>query len=223
MAATIDSYQLSSSSIPGDAHGSCSSVVPASSPCRPLTARHPRPIPNSYWATPALLACEYPWCPGSVSPKLDALLNAGVRAFIDLTEPGELRPYAASALVARAEALGIDPTTISYSNFPIPDRKCPKSRGYMHAILAALAQFTQEGKITAVHCRGGIGRTGMVVGCWLVSSGAAKDGEEALGMIAREWATVEKCKRFPCSPETGAQFEFVRTWRMSKTRNVAAC
>lgn len=40
--------------------------------------------------------------------------------------------------------------------------------------------------------------------------GVAKDGDEALKMIAEEWKTVEKCRRFPCSPETGPQFEFVR-------------
>ena len=37
----------------------------------------------------------------------------------------------------------------------------------------------------------------------------AKDGAEALAIIAREWKSVEKCKRYPHSPETGAQFDFV--------------
>jgi hypothetical protein len=63
--------------------------------------------------------------------------------------------------------------------------------------------------------RGGIGRTGMVVGSWLVESRIAKNGEEALSIIAQEWKNVEKCRRFPHSPETGPQFEFVRTYRRS--------
>jgi hypothetical protein len=52
----------------------------------------------------------------------------------------------------------------------------------------------------------------MVIGCWLVQSGIANDGDEALQIIAKEWSTVEKCKRFPHSPETGPQFEFVQRW-----------
>lgn len=180
---------------------------------RPLSAVCPRPIPNSYWATPLLLACEYPWTPKNpYKPKLDALLKAGVRTFIDLTECGELSPYV-GVLSARAARLGIDTTTIQYHRFPIRDRSLPESVSYMFRVLDILRDNERRGRISAVHCRGGIGRTGMVVGCWLVESGLAGDGEEALDIIAREWRTVEKCTRFPHSPETGPQFEFVRNFQ----------
>jgi len=173
-----------------------------------------RPIPNSYWATPLLLACEYPWCPGPVATrqKIDALLAAGVRTFIDLTEVDELVSYH-SYLAQRAEIMGLD--DIEYHRFPIPDRSLPASVQYMREILMELQDNHQRGRISAVHCRGGIGRTGMVVGCWLVESGIAQNGEEALSMIAKEWKKVEKCRRFPHSPETGPQFEFVRTYSSS--------
>ena len=173
-----------------------------------------RPIPNSYWATPLLLACEYPWSPfeRSTVQKLDKLLAAGVRTFIDLTECGELSPYHPH-LPALVSAHGIDPSEIEYHQCPIHDRSLPESRDYMFQILGVLRDNQQRGRISAVHCRGGIGRTGMVVGCWLVESETAKSGEEALHMIAREWKTVEKYKRYPNSPETGPQFEFVRTFR----------
>ncbi|KAJ3727249.1 protein-tyrosine phosphatase-like protein [Lentinula guzmanii] len=178
----------------------------------PLNAVCPRPIPNSYWATPLLLACEYPWSPKNpYKPKLDALLKAGVRTFIDLTECGELKPYS-NILCGRATLLGIDPSTIEYYNFPIRDRSLPQSVEYMNSVLDVLRDNQVRGRISAVHCRGGIGRTGMVIGCWLVQSGIAKDGDEALHIIAKEWSTVEKCKRFPHSPETGPQFEFVQRW-----------
>jgi len=183
----------------------------------PLTAVCPRPIPNSYWATPLLLACEYPWTPKNPSkPKLDALLKAGVRTFIDLTECGELSPYAPSQLLMRADLLRIDTRTIEYHRFPIRDRSLPESVEYMYRIMDVLRDNEERGRISAVHCRGGIGRTGMAVGCWLVESGLAKDGAEALRIIAREWATVEKCKRFPHSPETGPQFEFVLNFQAER-------
>ncbi|KAJ8508071.1 hypothetical protein ONZ45_g2579 [Pleurotus djamor] len=185
----------------------------------PLTAMYPRPIPNSYWATPLLLACEYPWTPKVLIPcrqKLDALLKAGVRTFIDLTECGELSPYA-DTLATRAAALGIATSAIEYHRFPIRDRSLPDSIDHMNQIFAVLRDNEKRGRVSAVHCRGGIGRTGLVVGCWLVQSGIAKDGIEALNIIAREWRTVEKCKRFPHSPETGPQFEFVRDFQRTQT------
>lgn len=116
-----------------------------------------RPIPNSYWATPLLLACEYPWCPGVVKQKIEALLVAGVQTFIDLTEVDELLAYR-SYLSTRTEAMGL--TDIEYHRFPIVDRSLPSSLEYMRNILAVLKDNEQRGRITAVHCRGGIGRTG---------------------------------------------------------------
>ncbi|GLB36829.1 putative dual specificity phosphatase, catalytic domain [Lyophyllum shimeji] len=176
---------------------------------RPLSALRPRPIPNSYWATPHLLACEYPWTPKNPhKPKLDALLRAGVRTFIDLTEAGELIAYR-GVLTARAALLGIDVALIEYHRFPIRDRALPHSLEHMYGVLDVLRDNERRGRVGAVHCRGGIGRTGMVIGCWLVEAGYARDGEEALGIIAREWRTVEKCTRYPHSPETGSQFEYV--------------
>lgn len=186
---------------------------------RPLTAVCARPIPNSYWATPLLLACEYPWTPKNPNkPKVDALLRAGVRTFIDLTECGELVPYS-TILDERCLLLGIDPSTIEYHRFPIRDRCLPESLAHMYLIMDALRDNQRRGRISVVHCRGGIGRTGMVIGCWLVESGMARDGKEALGIIAREWKTVEKCKRYPHSPETGPQFEFVATFHPSPKYN----
>ncbi|THH30760.1 hypothetical protein EUX98_g3427 [Antrodiella citrinella] len=197
-------------------------MAPASqaSPAKRSSLRkRTRPIPNSYWATPLLVACEFPYCPLSptqisrkhTKQKLDALLLAGVQTFIDLTEPHELFPYYPH-LSSRCALLAIDVDSIEYHNFPIRDRSLPDSVEFMRDILTVLRHNELRGRISAVHCRGGIGRTGMVVGCWLVECGVAKDGDDALRIIADEWKMVEKCKRFPCSPETGPQFEFVKSF-----------
>jgi len=170
------------------------------------------PIPNSYWATPYLLACEYPWTP-NCSAKLDALLIAGIRTFVDLTENGELTPYAPHHLSSRATTLGIDISDIEYHRFPIRDRSLPESIDDMHRVLNVLRDNQDRHRFTAVHCRGGIGRTGMVIGCWLVECGQVRNGEEALIAIAHKWQTVEKCTRFPHSPETREQFDFIRKFK----------
>ncbi|KAI0329336.1 phosphatases II [Cubamyces sp. BRFM 1775] len=193
--------------------------VPSAAMSPALNRRDPRPIPNSYWATPYLVACEFPYCPLSPAQiarkhtrqKLDALLLAGVRTFIDLTEKHELRPYWPD-LPQRCIDLGIDPREVVYHNFPIRDRSLPESVEFVRHIMDVLRDNESRGRITAVHCRGGIGRTGLIVGCWLVECGIARDGDDALRMIAEEWKNVEKCVRYPLSPETGPQHEYVRTF-----------
>ena len=76
------------------------------------------PIENCYWVVPGkLLAGEYPRNRNdeSSSEKLSRLIGAGITAFIDLTEEGELEPY--------AQWLG----TASHQRFPIHDASVPDS------------------------------------------------------------------------------------------------
>lgn len=145
------------------------------------------PIPNSYWATPLLCASEYPFSPFHFRPQLDKLLKAGIRTFIDLTEPNELIPYE-SRLRARARAVGIpDSVQLWYYRFPIRDRCTPPEDGETMTRIMSVLQvsvfrfisicyFGDSGTVVrdqecelanrkaVVHCRGGIGRTGTVVG-----------------------------------------------------------
>jgi hypothetical protein len=180
-----------------------------------MSASQPRPIPNSYWATPQLLACEYPGAPtpAAAIPKLDALLAAGIRDFYDLTEARELVPYEA-LLRERAAHAGLDPSAIQYQRFPVRDLDLPTPER-LSAVLAALAASEAAGRRAAVHCWGGIGRTGTVVGCHLVQQHNLS-GPEALAFIAREWQTVAKRDRAPRSPETDAQIAFVRGYKAAR-------
>jgi len=183
----------------------------------------PKPIINSYWATPNLLACEYPYSPGVPTSKLDSLLTAGIRTFIDLTEPNELIPYS-TILKQRAAMLGLgqeEVGSIEYHRFAIPDRCTPASHALVSDVCAVLEDCLSRGRKAAIHCRGGVGRTGTIVGCWLVQSGLAKDGMDALAFIEREWMKVEKSKRFPRSPETGGQEEYVKKFRRMAGRGLS--
>ena len=62
-----------------------------------------------------------------------------------------------------------------------------------------------------MHCYGGIGRTGTVVGCWLIEQGAA--GDDPIATIAELRANIRF--RRP-SPETREQIAFVRDWPAPK-------
>ena len=173
----------------------------------------PRPHANAYWATPLLLATEYPgdFEPNVAAAKLDALLAAGIREFMDLTHPHELVPYEA-LLRERAAAVGLIPDQVRYRRLPIVDMGVP-DEAQLEEILAALHEAELAGRPAVVHCWGGIGRTGTVVGCYLVRHGGAADGEAALARIAAEWATIAKRDRFPESPQTPAQRALVRGFR----------
>lgn len=69
------------------------------------------PFPNSYWLKDGQIVCgEYPRDFDDLEDHegMTALLEAGVRVFVDLTEPGELKPYREIA-IDTAEQLGIHP------------------------------------------------------------------------------------------------------------------
>jgi len=167
----------------------------------------PGPIPNSYWLMDRqLLAGEYPGSsyPDLARTKLEAILNAGIRSFIDLTELRDgLRPYE-NLLEELTLARRID---VHYRRIGVRDMGLPTSE-VMHDILSRIDSEIAAGRPVYLHCWGGIGRTGTVAGCWLVEQGMACDA--ALERITTLRApTPEGWKN---SPETRDQRSFVRAW-----------
>ena len=170
------------------------------------------PLPNSYWILPGrLLAGEYPGDrrPSRAEEKLNLLVDAGIRTFVDLTESHELTPYEAW-LESEADARGL---AVRYQRFPIEDLNVP-TVSRMRDILAEITRAVEAAAPVYVHCWGGIGRTGTVVGCWLVERGHT--GVSALEHLDELGMRSEK-KRRP-SPEMPEQLEFVRTWGTGRRR-----
>jgi hypothetical protein len=168
------------------------------------------PIPQSYWLVPGqILAGEYPasaYSPERARQRIAAFLQHGFDTFIDLTSPGDSQPYK-DLLQHEASEFGLQ---VTYFNFPIPDYSLP-THEQMQTILDHLDQARSTGRKTYLHCQGGIGRTGTVVGCYLVRQGLS--GQAALDQLDEWWQTVPKSARHPHSPETREQEEFVRNWR----------
>jgi protein-tyrosine phosphatase len=166
------------------------------------------PIIESYWVEEnRFLAGEYP---GSYSPNvtrrlMDAFLEAGVNTFIDLTQSHELPPYE-SILKEQAKLYEVN---VSYHRFPIPDHTTPSSET-MTNILNTIDIAINQGGCVYVHCWGGVGRTGMVVGCYLVRHGSTN--EKALAQVNQLFKTRPANQYFPHSPETAPQIEFVLNW-----------
>ena len=162
--------------------------------------------PDCYWVEPGrLVAGEYPadWSERGTRRKLRALLEAGIRTFIDLTEDGELEAYD-HWLLKEAGTLAVE---VTYHRHPVRDLRVPTREG-MRAILALIDDAIANDAPVYVHCWGGIGRTGTVVGCWLVERG--RSGSQALVDIVLLREGIRK--RLLTSPEMPEQRIFVEAW-----------
>jgi len=168
------------------------------------------PMANSYWVVPGRFAAgEYPGHPNPqvAAARLRTLLGAGIDHFIDLTtERDWLEPYAEMA-VQEGRRLGMN---VAHERHPILDMRVPRSPRVASGVLDAIDAALDDGKSVYLHCWGGVGRTGTMVGCWLVRQG--RTGDEALAQVAEWWQGVDKAYRLPHSPQTREQCEYVRNW-----------
>jgi protein-tyrosine phosphatase len=158
------------------------------------------PIPASYWVVPErLLAGEYPGAltEREAAARLAAFHDTGVTSFVDLTEEHEwLPPY--EPLLEK---------DVRFTRRAIVDFGCPTPE-QMSETLDLIDSELQRGEVVYVHCWGGRGRTGTVVGCWLARHGSS--GEEALAKIKSLRQHIPD--RAGPSPETADQRQLVRTW-----------
>lgn len=164
------------------------------------------PIPDSYWVVPGkLMAGEYP---GSAHEedarsKVRKFLAAGVTYFLDLTEEHELEPYD-WLLAEEAVEMG---RRAGYERWPIRDlgtAPLPMTRN----IVDRMDELVAKGHVVYVHCWGGVGRTGTLVGCYLARHGAP--GAQALEQVQMLRAATPKANR--PSPETREQRAVVLGW-----------
>ena len=170
----------------------------------------PRPHGNCYWLIPGrLLAGEYP-APladrADRNSRIDALLDVGMRRFIDLTEEGERGATYAPTLSERAclRSLPVVHHRFAIRDFGVPDA------ALMRTILDAIYVAIAAAEPVYVHCWAGIGRTGTVVGCLLREQGLT--AAEALDVVARKWLSMEKRLLHPSSPEWPRQFALIERW-----------
>ena len=154
---------------------------------------------SSYRVAGRLLAGPYPGShdPAAAARGMRSLADQGVTRFVDLTHPTDgLEPYEA-LLAADARRLA----------HPIVDLGTT-TVAHMTRILDDVDGALAEGRTCYVHCWGGVGRTGTVIGCWLVRHGL--DDGDAIARIAALRREVERADRV--SPETSAQRAMVTAW-----------
>ncbi|MDO8689028.1 MAG: tyrosine-protein phosphatase [Dehalococcoidia bacterium] len=176
------------------------------------------PFPRSYWVLPGkLLAGCYPGDKDVqlAQDKLTGLVQCGIRRAISLMEEGEVDhkgrafvPYAAD-LTRLAGQLG---SRVECVRMPIRDTRVP-TREEMRSILDTIDGAIGENLPVFVHCWGGKGRTGTVVGCYLARHGL-EAGDQALFRIQELRRNDPTCHE--PSPENELQREMVRSWNVGE-------
>lgn len=112
---------------------------------------------------------------------------------VSLVQDHELANLGIAELVNRAQAHGL-----WVVRFGIPDRSIPQDKDAFGTLVQATLEKLRRGENVVVHCRGGLGRAGMLVSCCLVVLGHTPQYAIAQARAAR-----------PGAVETGQQEQFV--------------
>ena len=165
-----------------------------------------------WWVKQAvLLAGPTPAACDRVSSRqfLRFLLDAGVRTFISLQEEDELirkdNPFYHDRLALLAETLGVETACF---RVPITDGTTLNAHT-LRLVLDMMDSSIGQGKPVYVHCMEGHGRTGTVMGCWLVRHGLSGEGALRCLRDLRATDTYLASKR---SPQQPAQDATVKGW-----------
>lgn len=141
-------------------------------------------------------------CPGLEQPlvtDLEALRDQGARGLVTLVEERELSMLGVHSLRQCVEALGM-----RWWHLPVRDMQTPDPHFEKLWTNAGreLREMLAHGSSFAVHCRGGLGRTGMIVARLLVELGSEPQ------------AAIERVRRVrPGAIETRDQEAFVYACR----------
>ncbi len=93
-----------------------------------------------------------------------------------------LTPEEEQALDLAAEAGAAQARGMGFISLPIPDRQVPDSEAGVTTVVEGAGSALSSGKNIAVHCRQGIGRTGLIAACLLISRGV--DPEAAVARLS---------------------------------------
>ncbi len=121
--------------------------------------------------------------------------RSGVDTIVSLLTPQENKDLELSKEPALSQARGL-----LFVSLPVQDRGVPSSWDEASHIVAKASEMLRQGRNVAVHCRQGIGRSGMIAAALLIKEGSAAD--HALKVIS-------EARGLPV-PETPEQVEWVR-------------
>jgi len=180
-------------------------------------------IRNSYWVVPGLIAAgPFPGALEEITYKirLSTFFDAGIRAFINLQELGEMsrskydfvEDYSHQFLFLLEKNGEKEIPEGLMRRFPITDKNVPSIK-LMKNILDEIDKLKADRIPIYIHCWGGIGRTGTVVGCWLLRHGLAERNNVLDKIFDLRRSQVEPSCMAYNSPETEIQERFILDWK----------
>ncbi len=151
------------------------------------------------------MAGEYPASEDSEQTEktIEGLLSLGITCFINLTEVDDGLPEY-EEVVNRLS--GGKATVVRVG---VPDHDIPYSPDDTNAVINLINLEVQNGGKVYMHCYGGVGRTGMMVGCWLARE--AGSGVAGLAKLREVWKLNPKSK-FRQSPDVPQQAQYIAEW-----------
>lgn len=169
---------------------------------RGLTIDLPHVYPLGRVFKGQLFAMPMPSC-DQLEQLMSALRADGIDSVVSLLEHAESKKLGLAEEQSACHA-----AEMQFRQFPIPDFGVPLPEE-LHRLITQLADDLKAGHRIVVHCRGGIGRTGLVCSCILVASGM--DADSAMNLV--------KLKRGRCVPETEAQTNIIRQFAATHPKN----
>lgn len=140
--------------------------------------------PTLYWIegppTRRMAIMSRPRGNEDLQEEIVALARLGVNAIVSMLEPDEVWELGLREEQAHCAAQGF-----SFISLPIPDRGTPRSAQAFIAVIRSLREQVLSGAVLAVHCRAGIGRSGLLMAGLLVAFGHSPAEALAIASSAR--------------------------------------
>jgi protein-tyrosine phosphatase len=153
--------------------------------------------PKLYWIDPSwpgkLAISARPRGGDWLEDEMEGWRQEGVDVVVSLLTKEELPELGLESESESAKRHGL-----RFMNLPIPDRGVPDSSAVAATFLEELRKQLEKGRNAAIHCRQGIGRSGMIAAALLVKQGTSPS--EAMQRVSQI--------RGVSAPETEQQ----RTW-----------
>ena len=162
-----------------------------------------RPTLHSFKVEERIYAGEYPRDreDDKSAIKMKQFARFGITHFIDLTEEGELSPYTRWMT-----------DNMSHLRFPIRDVSIPQSTEKVKELVTTINRILDADPHNKVyiHCWGGVGRTGVIVGC-LLADRQGYDYQQALETLRQLFTDCPK-SAYRWIPETEEQCKFIEKY-----------
>lgn len=174
---------------------------------RRRTIVHQMIQPDIYWLRDAkhirLAIMPRPRSGEWLADEIMGLHRAGLKTIVSVLESFESQELGLQQEEALCKESGMD-----FISFQIPDRGVPASSADFAALVDSLAAKLSNGNSVGIHCRAGIGRSGLLAACVLGRLGIAPD--RAFAMLTRA--------RGVAVPDTEAQTAWVHNFARSHSR-----